>query len=137
MSTGQFEVKTIGLKKRRAKKYRCHICYDIVDSIWERNRHMAEKHNLNEFRCGKCDEKFEMENALKRYEKTHKEGVKILKCDECKKTFLHESQRKRHMLTHAQSVKYHCPSKECVNRIQIFIGLPHTHVHPLRRDLEM
>ena len=71
-STGQFEVKTIGLKKRRAKKYRCCIYYDIVDSIGERNRHMAEKHNLNEFKCRKCDEKFETENALKRHEKTRR-----------------------------------------------------------------
>ena len=69
MSTGQFEVKTIGLKKRGAKKYWCHICKDIVDSIGDRNRHMAEKHNLNDFKYGKYDEKFEMENLLKRHKK--------------------------------------------------------------------
>ena len=58
MSTGQFEVKTIGLRKRRPKKYRCRICKDVVDSVGERNRHMAEKHGLNEFKCRQYDEKF-------------------------------------------------------------------------------
>ena len=115
MDSGQFEVKTIGLKKRRPKKYRCRICKD-VDSIGERNRHMAEKHDLNEFKCGKCDQKFKTENSLKRHEKIHNEGVKLLKCDECNKTFLHESQRKRHKLSHTEAVTYHCPSKDCVNR---------------------
>ena len=100
MGSGDFEVKTIGLKKRRPKKYRCRICNEVLDSIGERNRHMAEVHNLNEFKCGDCDHKFEMENSLKRHEKIHVKGVKILKCDECDKTFLHESQRKRHMMTH-------------------------------------
>ena len=66
MGSGDFEVKTIGLKKRRPKKYRCHICKEVIDSIGERNRHMAEVHNLNEFKCGNCDQKFEMENSLKR-----------------------------------------------------------------------
>ena len=36
MGSGDFEVKTIGLKKRRPKKYRCRICKEIVDSIGER-----------------------------------------------------------------------------------------------------
>ena len=111
MGSGDFEVKTIGLKKRRPKKYRCRICKEVVDSIGERNRHMAEVHNMNEFKCGDCDQKFEMENSLKRHE-----GVKILKCDECDKTFLHESQRKRHMMMHTEEVKYHCPSKDCAKR---------------------
>ena len=52
MGSGDFEVKTIGLKKRRPKKYRCRICNEVMDSIGERNRHMAEVHNLNEFKCG-------------------------------------------------------------------------------------
>ena len=113
LSTGKFEVKTIGLKKRRAKKYRCRICKDIINTISERNRHMAEKHDLNEFECRQCDQEFEMENSLKRYEKVHVEGVKLLKCEKCEQTFLHESQRKWHMLTHTESVQYHCPSKDC------------------------
>ena len=71
MGSGDFEVKTIGLKKRRPKKYRCHICKKVVDSIGERNRHMAEVHNLNKFKCGNCDQKFEAENSLKRREKIH------------------------------------------------------------------
>ena len=83
MGSGDFEVKTIGLKKRRPKKYRCHICKEVVDSIGERNWHMAEVHNLNEFKCGDCDQKFETENSLKRHEKIHVKGVKILKCNEC------------------------------------------------------
>ena len=110
------KVKTIGLKKRRPKKYGCRICKDVVDSMRERNRPMAEKHDLNEFKCGKCDQKFEIENSLKRHKKIHDEGVKLLKCDECDKTFLHESQRKRHKLSHTEAVTYHCPSKDCVNR---------------------
>ena len=97
---GDFEVKTIGLRKRRPKKYRCRICKEVVESIGERNRHMAEVHNLNEFKCGDCDQKFETENSLKRHEKIHVKGVKLLKCDQCDQTFLHESQRKRHMMTH-------------------------------------
>ena len=116
MGSGDFEVKTIGLKKRRPKKYRCRICKEVVDSIGERNRHMAEVHNLNEFKCGDCDQKFQTENSLKRHEKIHVKGVKILKCDQCDKTFLHESQRKRHMMTHTEEVKYHCPSKDCAKR---------------------
>ena len=116
MGSGEFEVKMIGLKKRRPKKYRCHICKEVIDSIGERNRHMAEQHDMNEFKCGKCDQKFKTENSLKRHEKVHDEGVKLLKCDKCDKTFLHESQRKRHKLTHTQQVKYHCLSKDCVNR---------------------
>ena len=116
MGSGDFEVKTIGLKKRRPKKYRCRICNKVVDSIGERNRHMAEVHNLNEFKCGDCDQKFETENSLKRHEKIHVKGVKLLKCDQCDKTFLHESQRKRHMMTHTEEVKYHCPSKDCAKR---------------------
>ena len=116
MGSGDFEVKTIGLKKRRPKKYRCHICNEVVDSIGERNRHMVEVHSLNEFKCGDCDQKFETENSLKRHEKIHVKGVKILKCDECDKTFLRESQRKRHMMTHTEEVKYHCPSKDCAKR---------------------
>ena len=89
---GDFEVKTIGLRKRRPKKYRCRICKEVVESIGERNRHMAEVHNLNEFKCGDCDQKFETENSLKRHEKIHVKGVKLLKCDQCDQTFLHESQ---------------------------------------------
>ena len=116
LSSGEFEVKTIGLRKRRPKKYRCCICKDVVDSIGERNRHMAEKHGMNEFKCEKCDKKFETENSLKRHEKIHEEGVKILKCDECDETFIHESQRKRHKLTHTETVTYHCPSKDCTKR---------------------
>ena len=116
MGSGDFEVKTIGLKKRRPKKYRCRICNEVVDSIRERNRHMAEVHNLNEFKCGDCDQKFETENSLKRHEKIHIKGVKLLKCDESDKTFLHESQTKRHMMTHTEEVKYHCPSKDCAKR---------------------
>ena len=116
MGNGDFEVKTIGLKKRRPKKYRCRICKEVVDSIGERNRHMAEVHNMNEFKCGDCDQKFETENSLKRHEKIHVKGVKILECDECEKTFLHESQRKRHMMTHTEEVKYHCPLKDCAKR---------------------
>ena len=116
MGSGDFEVKTIGLKKRRPKKYRCCICNKVMDSIGERNRHMAEVHNMNEFKCGDCDQKFEMENSLKRHEKIHVKGVKLLKCDECDKTFLHESQRKRHMMTHTEEVKYHCLSKDCAKR---------------------
>ena len=81
MTIGQFEVKTIGLEKRRPKKYRCRICKDVVDSIGERNRHMAEKHGLNEFKCRQCDEKFEMENSLERHKKVHNETVKFLKCE--------------------------------------------------------
>ena len=96
MGTGDFEVKTIGLKKRRPKKYRCCICKEVMDSIGERNRHMVEVHNLNKFKCGDCDQKFETENLLKRHEKIHVKGVKLLKCDQCDKTFLHKSQRKRH-----------------------------------------
>ena len=111
-----FEVKTIGLKKRKPKKYRCRICKEVVDSIGERNRHMAEVHNLNEFKCGDCDQKFEMENSLKRHEKIHVKGVKLLKCDQCDQTFLHESQRKRHMMTHTEEFKYHCSSKDCAKR---------------------
>ena len=113
---GDFEVKTIGLRKRRPKKYRCRICKEVVESIGERNRHMAEVHNLNEFKCGDCDQKFETENSLKRHEKIHVKGVKLLKCDQCDQTFLHESQRKRHMMTHSEEVKYHCPSKDCAKR---------------------
>ena len=113
---GDFEVKTIGLRKRRPKKYRCRICKEVVDSIGEWNRHMAEVHNLNEFKCGDCDQKFETENSLKRHEKIHVKGVKLLKCDQCDQTFLHESQRKRHMMTHMEEVKYHCPSKDCAKR---------------------
>ena len=113
---GDFEVKTIGLRKRRPKKYRCRICKEVVDSIGERNRHMAEVHNLNEFKCGDCDQKFETENSLKRHEKIHVKGVKLLKCDQCDQRFLHESQRKRHMMTHTEEVKYHCPSKDCAKR---------------------
>ena len=30
MGSGDFEVKTIGLKKRRPKKYRCRICKEVV-----------------------------------------------------------------------------------------------------------
>ena len=116
LSSGEFEVKTIGLRKRRPKKYRCRICKDVVDSIGERNRHMAEKHGMNEFKCEKCDKKFETENSLKRHEKIHEEGVKILKCDECDETFIHESQRKRHKLTHTEAVTYHCPSKDCTKK---------------------
>ena len=113
---GDFEVKTIGLRKRRPKKYRCRICKEVVESIGERNRHMAEVHNLNEFKCGDCDQKFETENSLKRHEKIHVKGVKLLKCDQCDQTFLHESQRKRHMMTHSEEVKYHCPSKDFAKR---------------------
>ena len=113
---GDFEVKTIGLRKRRPKKYRCRICKEVVESIGERNRHMAEVHNLNEFKCGDCDQKFETENSLKRHEKIHVKGVKLLKCDQCDQTFLHESQRKRHMMTHSEEVKYHCLSKDCAKR---------------------
>ena len=113
MGSGDFEVKTIGLKKRRPKKYRCRICQEVMDSIGERNRHMVEVHNLNKFKCGDCDQKFETENSLKRHEKIHVKGVKILKCDKCDKTFIHKSQRKRHMMTHTEEVKYHCPSKDC------------------------
>ena len=116
MGSGDFEVKTIGLKKRRPKKYRCHICKEVVDSIGERNRHMAEVHNMNEFKCGDCDQKFEMENSLKRCEKIHIKGVKLLKCNQCDQTFLHEIQRKRHMMTHTEEVKYHCLSKDCAKR---------------------
>ena len=116
MGSGDFEVKTIGLKKRRPKKYRCRICKEVVDSIGERNRHMAEVHNLKEFKCGDCDQKFETENSLKRHEKIHVKRVKLLKCDQCDQTFLHESQRKRHMMTHTEEVKYHCPSKDCAKR---------------------
>ena len=74
MGSGDFEVKTIGLKKRRPKKYRCRICNEVVDSIRERNRHMVEVHNLNEFKCGDCDQKFETENSLKRHKKIHVKG---------------------------------------------------------------
>ena len=116
MGSGDFEVKTIGLKKRRPKKYRCHICNEVVDSIGERNRHIVEVHNLNEFKCGDCDQKFETENSLKRHEQIHVKGVKLLKCDQCDKTFLHESQRKRHMMMHTEEVKYHCPLKDCAKR---------------------
>ena len=116
MGSGDFEVKTIGLKKRRPKKYRCRICREVMDSIGERNRHMAEVHNLNEFKYGDCDQKFEMENSLKRHEKIHVKGVKLLKCDQCDQKFLHESQRKRHMMTHTEEVKYKCPSKDCAKR---------------------
>ena len=35
VGTGKFEVKTIGIKKGRAKKYRCRICTDVVDTIGE------------------------------------------------------------------------------------------------------
>ena len=116
MGSGDFEVKTIGLKKRRPKKYRCCICKEVVDSIGERNRHMAEVHNLNKFKCGDFDQKFEMENSLKRHEKIHVKGVMLLKCDQCDKTFLHECQRKRHMMMHTEEIKYHCPSKDCAKR---------------------
>ena len=116
MGSGDFEVKMIGLKKRRPKKYRCGICKEVVDSIGERNRHMTEVHNLNEFKCGDCDQKFETENSLKRHEKRHVKGMKLLKCDQCDKTFLHKSQRKRHMMMHTEEVKYHCPSKDCAKR---------------------
>ena len=113
---GDFEVKTIGLRKCRPKKYRCRICKEVVDSIGEWNNHMAEMHNLNKFKCGDCDQKFETENSLKRHEKIHVKGVKLLKCDQCDQIFLHESQRKRHMMTHTEEVKYHCPSKDCAKR---------------------
>ena len=118
VATGKFEVKTIGIKKRKAKKYRCRICKEVVDTIGERNRHMSEEHGLNEFKCGQCGEKFETENSLKRHEKIYEEGVKVIKCDnkDCDKTFLHESQKKRHILMHTEEPKYHCPSKDCVNR---------------------
>ena len=116
MGSGNFEVKMIGLKKRRPKKYRYRICKQVVDSIGERNRHMAKVHNLSEFKCGDYDQKFETENSLKRHKKIHVKGVKVLKCDQCDKTFLHESQRKRHMMMHTEEVKYHCPSKDCAKR---------------------
>ena len=71
MGSGDLEVKNIRLRKRILKKYRCHICREVMYFIGERNRYMAEVHNLNEFKCGDCDQKFEMENSLKRHEKIH------------------------------------------------------------------
>ena len=59
VATGKFEVKTIVIKKRKAKKYRYSICKEVVGTIGERNRHMSEEHGLNEFKCGQCREKFE------------------------------------------------------------------------------
>ena len=84
---------------------------------------MPELHNLNEFKCGNCDQKFKTQNSLKTHKKIYVEGVKLLKCDQCNKQLLHERQRKRHMMTPTEEVKYHCPSKDCAKKkgIQILI----------------
>ena len=110
---GTFKVVTIGIKRRKLKKYRCNVCKDLFNSIGERNNHLREKHDLKEFKCPEenCGKVFTTENSLKRHSHEHgKDGKepKLLKCPECLMTFVHESQLKRHATSHSDDVKYSC-----------------------------
>ena len=116
-----FKVVTIGIKRRKLKKYRCNVCKDLFNSIGERNNHLREKHDLKEFKCpeenyGKV---FTTENSLKRHSHEHgKDGKepKLLKCPECPMTVVHESQLKQHATSHSDDVKYRCLLKLCKDR---------------------
>ena len=110
---GAFKVVTIGIKRRKPKKYRCNVCTDLFNSIGERNNHLREKHDLKEFKCPEenCGKIFTMENSLRRHSHEHgKDGKepKLLKCLDCPMTFVHESQLKHHATSHSDDVKYKC-----------------------------
>ena len=77
---------------------------------------MADIHNLKEFKCDQCEEKFETENSLNRHKKAHDEGAEMIKCGYCPQKFLHNSQKKCHKLTHSSNTKYHCLSALCKDR---------------------
>ena len=70
---GAFKVVTIGIKRRKPKKYRCNVCTDLFNSIGERNNHLRMKHDLKEFRCEEenCGKVFTTENSLKRQSHEH------------------------------------------------------------------
>ena len=91
---GTFEMKTIGIKKRKPKKFRCRICSMLLNTVGERNHHMANVHNLKEFKYDQCEEKFETENSLNRHKKAHDEGAELIKCGYCPKKFLYNLQKK-------------------------------------------
>ena len=86
---GTFEMKTIGIKKRKPQKYRCRICIILLNTVMECNHHIAEVHNLKGFKCDECEE-----NSLNRHKKAHNEGTEMIKCGYCPKKFLHNSQKK-------------------------------------------
>ena len=118
---GAFKIVTIGIKRRKPKKYRCNVCKDLFNSIGERNTHLREKHDLREFKCPKknCGKIFTMENSLKRHSHEHsKDGKepKMLKCLDCTMTFVHESQLKHHATSHSADTKYRCLLRLCKDR---------------------
>ena len=118
---GAFKVVTIGIKRRKPKKYRCNVCTDLFNSIGERNNHLREKHDLKEFECTEenCGKIFTMEKSLRRHSHEHgKDGKEpnLLKCPDCRMTFFHESQLKRHATSHSDDVKYRCLLRLCKNR---------------------
>ena len=118
---GAFKVVTIGIKRRKPKKYRCNVCKDLFNSIGDRNAHLREKHDLKEFKCPEenCRKIFTTENSLKRHSHEHgKDGKepKLLKCPSCPMTFVHESQLKRHSTSHSDDTKYRCLFRICKDR---------------------
>ena len=79
---GAFKVVTIGIKRRKPKKYRCNVCKDLFNSIGERNAHLREKHNLKEFKCPEenCGKIFTTENSLKRPQRSMAKTEKSTSC---------------------------------------------------------
>ena len=118
---GDFKVVTIGIKRRKPKKYWCRVCTELFTTISERNAHLKNDHDLKEFRCEAegCPKVFEMENSLKRHSHEHgKDGkeLKLLKCDHCPMTFVHVSQKIQHETSHSEDTNYRCLLSTCTKR---------------------
>ena len=111
---GNWVVRTVGVRRRVARKYKCCACHDKFNSVRERNAHMKKQHGLSGYECAECGKKFETENALARHTKGHNiKKDNLLICHHCSEVFTHESHLRRHAKVHSEERNYRCLLDVC------------------------
>ena len=72
----------------------CDICGKMFPNVVAFNDHVKKLHELQDYPCNQCDNKYKSANALQRHMKIHSPDQ--LSCDGCAKTFTRLDSLQRH-----------------------------------------